>query len=84
LAEIAAFFQKTEPHSPVAYLVQRAVKWGNMPLDSWLQEVIKDPATLEQLNEMLGISHSSSGGTYDSYEAEPEASTESGNSSNEW
>ncbi|MEP6946614.1 MAG: type VI secretion system protein TssA [Acidobacteriota bacterium] len=55
LGEIAAFFHRTEPHSPVAYLVQRAVKWGNMPLESWLQEVIKDPTTLEQLNEMLGI-----------------------------
>lgn len=55
LAEIAAFFQRTEPHSPVSYLVQRAVKWGHMPLDSWLKEVIKDPSVLEQLNETLGI-----------------------------
>jgi len=55
LAEIAVFFQKTEPHSPVSYLVQRAVKWGNMPLDTWLQEVIKDTTVLEQLKEMLGV-----------------------------
>lgn len=55
LAEIAAFFQKTEPHSPVAYLVQRAVKWGNMPLDSWLQDVIKDENVLFQLRQTLGL-----------------------------
>lgn len=55
LAEIAAFFQRTEPHSPVSYLVQRAVKWGHMPLETWLREVIKDPSVLEQLNETLGI-----------------------------
>jgi type VI secretion system protein ImpA len=55
LGEIAAFFQRTEPHSPVSYLVQRAVKWGHMPLDSWLREVIKDTSVLEQLNETLGI-----------------------------
>src|SRR5690606_1799350 len=38
LADVADFFQKTEPHSPVAYLVQRSVKWGNMPLESWLKD----------------------------------------------
>lgn len=55
LAEIAAFFHRTEPHSPVSYLVQRAVKWGNMGLDSWLQEVIKDQSVLFQLRETLGV-----------------------------
>jgi type VI secretion system protein ImpA len=55
LSEIAAFFQKTEPHSPVAYLVQRAVRWGNMPLESWLSDVIKDENVLFSLRETLGI-----------------------------
>ncbi len=62
LGEIAAFFQKTEPHSPVSYLVQRAVKWGNMGLESWLQEVIKDQSVLFQLRETLGV-EGSDGGT---------------------
>jgi hypothetical protein len=35
--------------------VQRAVKWGNMPLDNWLQEVIKDENVLGQLRETLGF-----------------------------
>ncbi len=56
LGEIAAFFQRTEPHSPVAYLVQRAVKWGNMPLESWLQDVIKDETVLFHLRQTLGLS----------------------------
>jgi type VI secretion system protein ImpA len=55
LAELADFFHKTEPHSPVSYLVQRAVKWGNMPLQDWLQDVIKDASVLGQLQETLGI-----------------------------
>jgi type VI secretion system protein ImpA len=55
LADIADFFQRTEPHSPVAYLVQRAVKWGHMPLDSWLQDVIKDETILYQLRQTLGF-----------------------------
>jgi len=56
LGEIADFFKKTEPHSPVSYLVQKAVKWGDMSLDSWLKEVIKDPGVLGQLKETLGFS----------------------------
>jgi type VI secretion system protein ImpA len=55
LNDIAEFFKRTEPHSPVAYLVQRAVKWGDMPLDMWLQEVVKDPGVLYQLRETLGV-----------------------------
>lgn len=70
LNEIAGFFQKTEPHSPVSYLVQRAVKWGNMPLESWLQEVIKDQSVLFQLRETLGFD---GGGPEGSGESAPES-----------
>jgi type VI secretion system protein ImpA len=55
LSEVADFFRQTEPHSPVSHLVQRAVKWGNMPLESWLQDVIKDGNVLEQIRETLGL-----------------------------
>ena len=73
LEEVAAFFQKTEPHSPVSYLVQRAVKWGNMPLESWLQEVIKDDNVLGQLRETLGLGGGASSGGWDSGYEEPSA-----------
>jgi len=62
LDDIATFFKKTEPHSPVSYLVQRAVKWGNMPLDGWLQDVIKDQSVLIQLKETLGFGNSDGSG----------------------
>ncbi len=55
LSEIAAFFKKTEPHSPVSYLVNRAVSWGSMPLETWLQDVIKDQNILTQLRQTLGF-----------------------------
>jgi type VI secretion system protein ImpA len=55
LVDIADYFQRTEPHSPVAYLVQRAVKWGNMPLETWLQDVIKDDSILSSLRQTLGF-----------------------------
>src|SRR5882724_2286792 len=55
LAEVAQYFQRTEPHSPVAYLVQRAIKWGQMPLEVWLEDVIKDGTVLGHLKETLGL-----------------------------
>jgi type VI secretion system protein ImpA len=55
LEAIAAFFHLTEPHSPVAYLVQRAVRWGQMPLEEWLNDVISDPTVLTHIRETLGI-----------------------------
>ena len=55
LQEIAAFFRDTEPHSPVAYLADKAARWGSMPLHAWLQSVVKDDATLARMEELLGI-----------------------------
>jgi type VI secretion system protein ImpA len=55
LAQVADFFRRTEPHSPVSYLVQRAVRWGEMPLEVWLNEVIKDSSVLTDRRETLGI-----------------------------
>jgi type VI secretion system protein ImpA len=58
LAEVADYFRRTEPHSPVSYLVQRAVRWGEMPLEAWLQNVIHDENVLDQLRETLGLKDS--------------------------
>jgi type VI secretion system protein ImpA len=55
LEDIAKYFRENEPHSPVAYLVQRAVKWGNMPLELWLQDVIKDEQMIFALRQTLGF-----------------------------
>ena len=55
LRDVADFFRRTEPHSPVAYLAARAARWGEMPLHEWLRTVVKDDATLSQLEELLGM-----------------------------
>lgn len=55
LRDVAAFFRQTEPHSPVAYLAEKAVKWGDMPLHQWLQEVVKDSGAMGHLSELLGL-----------------------------
>jgi type VI secretion system protein ImpA len=55
LREVAAFFRATEPHSPVAYLADKAVHWGDMPLHLWLRSVVKDAGALAHLEELLGL-----------------------------
>lgn len=53
LREVADWFRRNEPHSPVAYLADKAAHWGEMPLHVWLRRVVKDHATLEQLEDLL-------------------------------
>jgi len=55
LREVASFFRHNEPHSPVALLAERAANWAEMPLERWLEAVIKDQSTLGQLRELLDI-----------------------------
>ena len=55
LRAIADYFRQAEPHSPVAYLADKAAEWGTQPLHVWLRSVVKDPASCSHLEEMLGI-----------------------------
>ncbi|MDG9918563.1 type VI secretion system protein TssA, partial [Pseudomonas juntendi] len=48
------FFKQTEPQSPVPYLIERAIKWGNMPLEGWLSDVIKDSNVVDNIRDVLG------------------------------
>ncbi len=52
---VAEFFRRTEPHSPVAYLAEKAATWGEQPLHQWLRGVVKDDATLARIEDLLGI-----------------------------
>jgi type VI secretion system protein ImpA len=55
LREVAEFFRRTEPHSPVAYLAEKAAHWGEQPLHVWLRSVVKDDASFAHIEEMLGV-----------------------------
>jgi type VI secretion system protein ImpA len=55
LRQVADFFRRTEPHSPVAYLADKAARWGELPLHEWLRQVVKDHTSLAQLEELLGV-----------------------------
>jgi type VI secretion system protein ImpA len=66
LAAVAAYFRRTEPHSPVSYLVQRAVRWAEMPLEDWLRYVIHDETALENVRETLGLKDADHSGSQES------------------
>lgn len=55
LLEISDYFRKAEPHSPVSYILQKAVKWGNMPLFELMQELIEDKNALENYRKLTGV-----------------------------
>lgn len=54
LRKVAEYFRQTEPHSPVAYLADKAAAWAAMPLHQWLRTVVKDAGQMAQLDELLG------------------------------
>ncbi|NNH00194.1 type VI secretion system protein TssA [Acinetobacter sp. ANC 5414] len=55
LQEIADYFQANEPHSPVSYMLQKTIKWSQIPLHEWLSQVIKNENPLETVHELLGV-----------------------------
>lgn len=56
LQEISDYFQANEPHSPVSYMLQKTIKWSQMPLHEWLAEVIKNEGNpLNSVQELLGV-----------------------------
>ena len=61
LRRVAEFFRRTEPHSPVAYLADKAARWGAMPLHVWLRNVLKDNPALGELEGLLGVGEDAGG-----------------------
>jgi type VI secretion system protein ImpA len=50
---IADFFRQTEPSSPVPLLLERAARWGGMTLTEWLEEMLQDDNSLQDINNVL-------------------------------
>jgi type VI secretion system protein ImpA len=55
LREIADFLKQAEPHSPVSYLINRAISWSEMPFEKLLLELVTDDGARERINTTLGI-----------------------------
>ena len=55
LAQIAEFFQRSEPHSPLAYTLKDAVRRGRMTWPELLEEMVPDAGSRAAIMSTLGI-----------------------------
>lgn len=55
LEEVAMFFRKTEPHSPISYMLNQSVKWSQLSLPELLQQLIPDSDARDNYFKLSGI-----------------------------
>ena len=55
IKQVADYLARTEPHSPVPYLLQRAYIWGHTPLPELLNELITGDESARRLWRQLGV-----------------------------
>jgi type VI secretion system protein ImpA len=55
LSQVAEFFRRTEPHSPLAYTLQEAVRRGRLSWPDLLAEIVPDVGTRSSILVSLGI-----------------------------
>lgn len=55
LQQIAEYFRQAEPHTPVTFAIEQAVRWGKLPLPDLLRELIPDPNSVQQMFRLVGI-----------------------------
>jgi type VI secretion system protein ImpA len=55
LEQVARWFRRTEPHSPLAYTLEEAVRRGRMTLPELLAELMPDEGTRSAFLSSLGI-----------------------------
>jgi type VI secretion system protein ImpA len=61
LARISEFFRRTEPHSPLAYTLEEAVRRGRMNWPELLEEIVPDPSVRSAIQTALGIKPAEAG-----------------------
>jgi len=55
LKQVAEFFRKTEPHSPLSYALEQTVRWGGMSLPELLKDFIDNNDVLNGVYRRMGI-----------------------------
>lgn len=55
LSNVAEFFRRTEPHSPLSYAAAQLVRWGRLPLPDLLTELIPDNASRDYVFTLVGM-----------------------------
>lgn len=52
---LADFFLRTEPHSPVSYAINQAVRWGKLSLPDLLAELVPDLNARDYISKLTGV-----------------------------
>jgi type VI secretion system protein ImpA len=55
LLQLADYFRRTEPHTPVSYGIEQIVRWGRMSLPELLSELIPDDTSRQSFFKQVGI-----------------------------
>ncbi|MGF1722362.1 type VI secretion system ImpA family N-terminal domain-containing protein [Vibrio kyushuensis] len=56
LRKIADYFKQAEPHSPISFLLERAIRWGYLSLPELLEEMVgRDSQMLQHINQLTGM-----------------------------
>jgi type VI secretion system protein ImpA len=55
LRKVAGFFRQTDPHSFLAYALERVIRWGEMPLPKLLEELISGDDSRREVFRLVGI-----------------------------
>lgn len=55
LAEVAEYLKQIEPHSPIPYLLGRAVELGKLPFPQLVKQLVREEGMLDELRREFGI-----------------------------
>ena len=55
LAEVATYFERSEPHSPIGYAVRQLIGWGSMELPQLMEHLIPDEHARDTFFLLSGI-----------------------------
>ena len=55
LMKVAEFYRRTEPHSPVSYAVEQALRWAQMTLPELLAVLVPDESARAEYFRLAGI-----------------------------
>lgn len=55
LREVATYFRRAEPHSPISYSIEQAIRWSNLPLTELIKELIPDDSARTKYQHLSGI-----------------------------
>lgn len=56
IEKAANYLAKIEPHSPVPFMIKRAVSWRDKSFVDLMKEMVQDPSGVADINHLLGLS----------------------------